>query len=107
MCVLTNKRYKTYQTGFLFYRLGHAPGVKLSGAGVYRGSKKINKFFDHGHVAYQIDGDDEQNRMQVKFSPYGQTGDLCMRPRGQLSLNFRYKVNFKDFNAKICVCSRK
>ena len=22
----------------------------------------------HGHVAYQIDRDDEQNRMQVKFS---------------------------------------
>ena len=22
----------------------------------------------HGHVAYQIDGDDEQNRMQVKYS---------------------------------------
>ena len=25
-------------------------------------------FFKHGHVVYQIDGDDEQNRMQVKFS---------------------------------------
>ena len=25
-------------------------------------------FFKHSHVAYQIDGDDEQNRMQVKFS---------------------------------------
>ena len=25
-------------------------------------------FFKHGHVAYQTDGDDEQNRMQVKFS---------------------------------------
>ena len=24
-------------------------------------------FFKHGHVAYQIDGDDEQNKMQVKF----------------------------------------
>ena len=24
-------------------------------------------FFKHGHVAYQIDGDDEQNRMQVFF----------------------------------------
>ena len=33
---------------------------------VPRGSKNI--FFKHGHVAYQIDGDDEQNRMQVKFS---------------------------------------
>ena len=25
-------------------------------------------FFQHGHVAYQIDGDDEQNKMQVIFS---------------------------------------
>ena len=29
------------------------------------GSKNI--FSKHGHVVYQIDGDDEQNRMQVKF----------------------------------------
>ena len=25
-------------------------------------------FFKHGHVAYQIDGDDEQNKKQVTFS---------------------------------------
>ena len=25
-------------------------------------------FFKHGHVAYQIDGDDEQNKMQVELS---------------------------------------
>ena len=25
-------------------------------------------FFKHGHVAYQTDENDEQNRMQVKFS---------------------------------------
>ena len=29
--LLTNKRYKTYQTGFSFCRLGHAPGVRLWG----------------------------------------------------------------------------
>ena len=29
VCVLTNERYKTYQTGFLFGRLGHALGVRL------------------------------------------------------------------------------
>ena len=29
MCLLTNERYKTYQTGFSFGRLGHAPGVGL------------------------------------------------------------------------------
>ena len=32
--------------------------------GVPRGSKKK---FKHGHVAYQIDGNDKQNRMQVAF----------------------------------------
>ena len=49
VCVLTNERYKTYQTEFLFCRLGHAPGVGLLGAGVPRGF-----FFKYGHVAYQI-----------------------------------------------------
>ena len=40
-CVLTNERYKIYQTGFLFCRLGHAPGVGLGGTRVPRGSKII------------------------------------------------------------------
>ena len=31
--LLTNLRYKTYQTGFSFDRLGHAPGLGLGGAG--------------------------------------------------------------------------
>ena len=62
MCVLTNERYKTYQTGVSFCYLGHAPGVGHRGAGVPRGSKK-----KHGHVAYQIDEDDEQDRMQANL----------------------------------------
>ena len=40
-------------------------GWDFGALGVPGGAKKI---FKHGHVAYQIDGDDEQNRMQVKFS---------------------------------------
>ena len=63
VCVLTNERYKTYQTGFLFCRLGHAPGVGLWGT---QGVKQL--FYKHGHVAYQIDGDDKQNKLQVTFS---------------------------------------
>ena len=35
------------------------------GAGGAEGVKKY--FFKHGHVAYQIDTDDKQNRMQVNF----------------------------------------
>ena len=31
VCLLTNERYKTYQTGFSFGRLGHAPGMGLGG----------------------------------------------------------------------------
>ena len=88
MCC-TNEIYKTYQTGFSFCHLGHAPGVGLGALGVPRG---VNFFFKHGHVAYQIDRDEEQNKMQVKFSSYGQTGDHGVRSKGQISLNFGYHV---------------
>ena len=30
VCLLTNEIHKTYQTGFSFRRLGHAPGVGLA-----------------------------------------------------------------------------
>ena len=66
VCVLTNERYKTYQTEFSLCSLGHAPGVELWGAGGAQVVKKV--IFKHGHVAYQIDEDDEPNRMHVKFS---------------------------------------
>ena len=41
-------------------------------------------YFKHGQLAYQMDGDDEQNRMHVIFLPYGQTGDLGVRSKGQI-----------------------
>ena len=41
----------------------------------------VKRKFKHGHVVYQIDGDDEQNRMQVKFLSKGQTGDLGERSK--------------------------
>ena len=40
VCVPTNERYKTYQTGFVFCPLGHAPGWDFGALGVPRGSKK-------------------------------------------------------------------
>ena len=86
LCVcsyLTNERYKTYQTGFSFCCLGHDPGVGIWGAGgVGRcpgGSKII--FFKHGHVAYEVNRDEKQKRVEVKFSSYGQTGDLGVRSK--------------------------
>ena len=65
MFVLKNKRMR-----FSLFRLGRTPGV---GLGVAWGQFFFSK---HGRVAYQIEGDDEQNGIQVKFSPYGQTCDL-------------------------------
>ena len=56
------------------------------GLGVAGGQNFI--FSKHGHVAYQIEGDCEQNGIQVKCSPYGQPSDLEMESIGQLSLNF-------------------
>ena len=42
MCLLTIEIYKTYQTGFSFRRLGHAPGV---GLGVQWGVRGVQKLF--------------------------------------------------------------
>ena len=43
------------------------PQGRVFGAlGVLRGGGS-NIFFKHGHVAYQINGDDEQNKMQATF----------------------------------------
>ena len=41
-------------------------GRDIGALGVPKGSN--NFFFKHGHVAYQIDADYEQNKMQVTFS---------------------------------------
>ena len=65
VCVLTNESYKTYQTGFLSVTWVMPQGWDFGALGVPRGVKKI---FNHGHVAYQIEGDDKQNRTQVTFS---------------------------------------
>ena len=55
-------------------------GWYFEALGVPRGGQK-DFFFKYGHVVYQIDVDDEQNRMQVKFSSKGQTGDLEVRSK--------------------------
>ena len=51
-----------------FYAVAWAmpQGWDFGALGCLGGQKK--KFFKHGHVVYQIHGDDEQNRMQVNFS---------------------------------------
>ena len=41
VCVLTNERYKTYQAGFSFYRLGHAPWGPGGAQGVKKNSNMV------------------------------------------------------------------
>ena len=90
-CILTNERYKTYQTGFLFCHLCHAPGVGLLSTG---GAQGVKKKFKHGHVAYQLNRDDKQNRMHVTFLSYGQTGDLGASSNDQISLTCQFQRFF-------------
>ena len=68
LCVCSHKcKIQNISDGIFILSPGSwSIGSDLGGLGVPRGSKKY--FFKHGHVAYQIKGDDEQNRMQVKFS---------------------------------------
>ena len=96
LCVLTYERYKTYQTGFSFCLLGHAPaqGVK-------------NFFFQtwsYG-ISSRRGWPAEQNASKIiilrsNWWPWGEV-------KGQLSLNFGYHANFKDFYTKFCVCTHK
>ena len=73
----------------------------LWGTGGTKGVKFF--FFKHGHVAYQIDGDDEQNKMQVTFSSWRQTGDLRARSKGQISLTCQFQ---RFLNQTLCVFSQ-
>ena len=71
----------SYESGVQQHFFGHLPGAP---GRVQRSTiifeKSISKIF--------IEGDGEQNGIQVQCSPYGQTCDLEMESIGQLSLNF-------------------
>ena len=117
VCVLTNERYKTYQTGFIFCCLGHALGVGLGGT-YYLGANikfgpavcplcylllnhltKLNQIWC---VSYSHEWGVQRKKM-FGPAPWG-PGEGS---KGQISFNFNYKVNFKDFYSKLCVCSHK
>ena len=97
MCVLTNIRYKTYQMGFSFCCLGHALGVGLG----------VKNLILPCHLSVMLSLDQIQpnlvcelltrmRRVTALFwalPPWG-PGKV---PKGQISLNFNNKVNFKDF----------
>ena len=63
LCV-TNVRYQNISDG-IFILL---PGSRPRGWTLGRWGVQVVIFFKHGHVAYQIDEDDKQNRMQVAYS---------------------------------------
>ena len=63
VCVVQMKYTKHIRRNFHSVTLVMPQGWDF---GAPRGVKNI--FFKHGHAAYQIDVDDEQNKMQVKFS---------------------------------------
>ena len=66
LCVLYKWKIQNISDRIFILSPWSCPRVGLWGAGVPRGGQK--SCFKHGHVAYQIVGDDEQNKMRVKFS---------------------------------------
>ena len=106
VCVLTKEKYKTYQTGFSFWPLGHGPrGGTLGRWGVPSGSKKNNFQTWSCGLSNRWGWRAEQNASKVfilgsNWWPWGEV-------KGQISFNFGYHVNFKDFYTKLCVCSHK
>ena len=66
VCLVQLKDTKHIRRDFYSVTLVMPTGWDFGALGVPRGVQK--KKFKHGHVSYQIDGDDEQNKMQVKFS---------------------------------------
>ena len=99
------KDIKYIKRDFLSIAWAMPHGWDFGAMGVPRESKQK---FEHRHRANQIHGDDENNRMQVDCSPYGQTGDHRVKSKGQISLNFSYKVNYKYFIPNfVCVPKNK
>ena len=114
VCVLTNERYKTYQTDGIFILLpGSCP---RGGSWGYLGAKikfcpvvcplcylllshwtKLNQIWC---VSYSQKWG-AQRKKKFLAPPPGEGS------KGQISFNFNYKVNFKDFYSKLCVYSHK
>ena len=96
VCLLTNERYKIYQRRFQLVAWVMPQGWDL---GVPWGVGGSN-FFPELHVSY-MNGTRNGTMFWVP-TPWG----LGEGPKGQISLNLNYKVNFKDFKPNF-VCSHK
>ena len=97
MRVLTNERYKVSQTGFLFYHLGHAPGMGLGCPG---GQKYSNMVMWH----IKLTGMSSRTECKQNFHS---SVELVTLGRGQ---NVKYLISVtksisKTFISKLCfVC---
>ena len=96
VCVLTNKRFQTYQTGFALCRLGPAPGVGLWGVGC-PGGQKI-QIWSCG-ISNRRGWRAEQNASKV----FTLGSNWWPWMWGQISLNLDYHGNSKIF-VPIFVC---
>ena len=72
---------KNFIPNFMFVLKNKRNGIFIMSPGSYSrgwdlGLLEVNFFSKLGRVAYQIEGDGEQNGIQVKCSPYGQICDL-------------------------------
>ena len=67
MCVVQVKDTKHIRRDFHSVTLVMSQVWDFGALGVPRRGQIF--FFKHGHVAYQIDGDDKQTKMQVNFHP--------------------------------------
>ena len=106
MCVLTNKRYKTYQTRFASCRLGHAPGVGLWGVGCPGGGGQKNSNMVMWHI--KSTGMTSRTECKYSFHPRVKLVTLEVRSKGQISLNLDYHVNSKILiPIFVCVLTNK
>ena len=80
-------------------------GWYLGAAGVRRDSTIFNMVMWHIKLTGMISRT-EGTGGHRKFTPYGLTGDLGVRWKGQISFNFNYKVNFKELCQTLCVFSQ-
>ena len=82
MCLLKHEKYKTYQTGFLFGRLGHAPGVGLRGT-----VGGWVKFFFQNLTRFDVRVTYMNGTCSGTIFWVPATWDLGEGPKGQISLN--------------------
>ena len=105
MCLLTNERYITYQMGFSFGHLGHAPGVGHWGTG---GEGGVNFFFPNS-TKFGVSYSHEWHVQQAQFFWSLPLGALGRGKKGQnlILFDFNNKVDIKVFKIKLCVSSHK